>query len=1106
MPSNSKKLKKPKIDSDSSDIVVSLSTVNKENITLFNKFILSKEQAIKIQHVKELQRFIETNIPGSVDYVPQFDADFDHVKLRQLIFTGLETQINDLFSNIKTKLVNESKKKLHSDHHKAITAAECKTDEGIQSLPISFKNIKIELLFTDTLTKTGKTRNARVSLEDLCKNIRTCKQALTTTMGDIDLIVSQSLFIQVYLENILKHTTMNVSTARALFETLSPTEQCDISEKIAWPEDTPDPPSRFDDKFKWIKYCYICGHLITNQNSQCEHILFVSQACAVNCFIQKGNMDNITGMDSLSKKLLKLAYAGADPCCNILKSDTPFIDITDKEPYATANLKNVKAVLRAIKAKAADTNSHLKCHELLDDEHKSPKSWTDEDIERHVNRINDDFLQPLVTELKARLRPVPDSTNPYNAKGVLQLYIRMNQLKSLEVSLEQVICCILTNGAVQLPTRFTRVQISPLIRRIKKTVSDPTTVSDSAKNSNFYLDTAFTNITKVKEILLRTKELLNSKIQHRGSSRPRSRSPFSESAHAKSAPGILQTQQVKPMGETDHPEDSLKKLLLDARALTSFNVVMYNKFFNHDELQDDIFNPTNTYNAPTPSNMFNTGEQYIPAKLTYYFENLKAMFYSISSYGFTSEANVFERLCQHYIALEFIYMLTYNESTTVATAKDTLQSCVTTYYELYKDFVVRWFFYRSIDIILISGADSLFKAEGESVEEKKNRDDYIIKTLGPLFFNILSLININGTYNDSLEKIFKELEAKTIANDNIAVEVDSILKSYSTMITDIKANHDFIELILVRHHTNVPFTDKLASVGVIKLPVAGPIGVSHKAPMSVGGIGSNSPIMTNRTRRWKKYSTKTRRAIGEATAMQTSQRDKADNTRKTIEDHIDEVRRLKIVVYDLQAYDVGYDIIDKLVPNIKLSQRYYSRRTNFSRNILIKLKDLLDDITRVKVYLNDDTKKRAQYALTNLLGMTDTKAHDIVNGISLRRSDAINELIATMGKQLYDTSIPKLQPQMLSVIQMRRQAQGTRRARSRQQSKGQFNQTKTTPKRSISLFTGRKTSKRARKNPRSIGPVKRTIGILGKRTTESRSSSGSTQRSSSDTKFEPNYL
>jgi hypothetical protein len=80
-------------------------------------------------------------------------------------------------------------------------------------------------------------------------------------------------------------------------------------------------------------------------------------------------------------------------------------------------------------------------------------------------------------------------------------------------------------------------------------------------------------------------------------------------------------------------------------------------------------------------------------------------------YGFTSEIKEFKTLCKSYIAVEFMYILTYNlyhqkislaeqnSETDKPQAVEILQSCISNYNKKYIAFIIEWFFYSSIYII-----------------------------------------------------------------------------------------------------------------------------------------------------------------------------------------------------------------------------------------------------------------------------------------------------------------------------------------------------------------------------------------------------------------------
>ena len=968
--------------------------------TPFYSLMFANPKAERIyQNISDLAVFLKT-------YLPPYSAlkassQPIQLQLRKVIFEGLQLHIDNFFNKVKSELqatVNATK--LGKDVIEALKSFDCIKDiEKIKG-----KNIMVEMKFKDMLTATGKERVSSIELTQLCVNMKNFKIAITdavvpnpTGLDDFELIVSQSEFIKKYLLNILNQTTMNVSSTRDLFETLSPEEQCTQSAKMTWPPAQGTKPERFSPDYKWSEDCYICGLKIfpaKTGKSQCEHILFVLQACALNCLIQRRRP--MPTDDPLSIALYMLEYAGSHPCCNNLKSNKQFIVIDPTTKRAEVDRAAVKAVLRDIKNHALDETSGLKCFSLnqiaYDAKVTEPRYWSDDEIETRADIIISLFLDQLVERLNERLaQTLPDT---YSTEKVLELFIRMNQISALEVSLEQVTCCILAGGAIKLPDTFTLEAITSGILYTKDGTSSltyQTTLQD--ENLDFDLSPYYEYETELGPLVDAAKKFLQQKIDEKQKSSKRI-TPVSDAPKNSSLQYLMIKLKLKNNDESD-----------------TFKYVLYKKCFDNDT-NIDLSIVSNSIDVEGSTKLFQQEGPIFAIKLRYYFKNLIANFYSIRPSVFQSEKLEFTILCKQYMALEVIYILTYNLDSSTSLkrlppisyipnlGKTILTKCLVFYNTNYRNFMVKWFLYSSIDIILKTSLDFLLGTEDEQSEyDKSERDNSIIAKCGSVYLDIL---NFFKQFPDLLRSVFTECCKTGITNENIQSIVGAASEILKAKITDPTTLQQFNNLIIVKQHEAIQSAlkdfERLPLPPVqpsSPLPSPLPLPLPPLPPSSMAGGVRPQP-------EWAKDLN---------SLFVTKRKDKFRtfiNSNEGIRKHIDTVNRLKIVVTNLGAYDVGSAIITKISPII---DSIASSSTNaIEKGILKKLKA---DINKTKTLINMNMAKRAIYALYKLKICNNEEAvlyvNNILHGDKETIAVNINQIVERMGIQLFETMIAQQQ-------------------------------------------------------------------------------------------------
>ena len=1178
--------------------------------TMFTKKAAAMKKAhYAIKSIKDLEQFLIANTASIQEFTSKNSNGtpnmFDEAALRRLIFKGIETQIGNFFDEIIEKLrarikptakADKSSKVVKADNGKGPGADDQKSpkkktpEEKFAELEnFDYKDdthiaiakeidASVELKYTDTLTKTGLTRTVTVKLSELCENIKKCKATLTSVFNpQVELIQSQSEFIKFFLGNILEHKVMNVPNARALFETLTPTEQCDTSEILtnnlvisdsSWDGWTKY-PCLIKDKYRWKEYCYICNRFVTDVTQQtaslhCEHILYVAQACAVDCLIQNYNKDELikisgkkantlTETEKLSVRSHILSYRGADGCCNIHKSDTAFIDIDDlgtgKQFSAQAvvseeNRKKIRDVLQKIRTNANEIDNRLDCHILKDNtdtdimsdcgkkKHtttwKDPKSWTSSDLDAHVARIEADWLLPLCEVLNSKFERNQSTSDNiyYSAQGLTRLYTKMLLIIGLEVSIPQVICCLLAGGGIRAParlsTKYASSDIDTLLTKTCNNAHEPDFFID------IYIEEAFYSLPNVRLLLKKTKhylaDLKQKQQQVRGTTTRKasrnntpSHSPMANSPIIEVEPSLYSLDEAVLVVPSPHPpppppppplppppppppplpppspppppppppsplsspllppppspvvnsDDSLQSLMhsLDKKNDgTYFTLAIHKQCFNITvNINGDVFNDDNTqhkHNSTETSNVkrgwFNTiggaeGVSPMRGKLRYYLHNLATMLYGVRcyipkrqkkgegkislGYGFTSEITAFITLCESYIALEFMYILTYNLyhqkiQIDETYAVEILQSCISNYNKKYIAFIIEWFFYSSIYIIDRFDINLLTGYEAETLHETSERESSISATLGLVYLNVYKFLQIN--YNPELTSALDRIgtEIQQIEDSTIANIVDTASKPFEQHIEKLCNNDEFINLIRVKEYIGTKnaraqilmWVDKLDdetapanSDETTKAPANSDETTSEPDKFGVDAmeaIGVGGGIARAKSSRAK--SSRARSSRAKSSRAKSSTRSNSINRTKTtgkrygrtrtiraakskyrvnydpnrIKYIIHKIEQLENAVYNFRAYDIGYDIInDGLITLIYRNK--YKEQQNY-----------LDRIQNVKNFININKAARAEYALTKLLGYTKEYANRSVQAILQHDKRAVNEILTKIGEHL----------------------------------------------------------------------------------------------------------
>jgi len=735
---------------------------------------------------------------------------------------------------------------------------------------------------------------------------------------------------------------------------------------------------------------------------------------------------DIQSMDALSKALYKLAYAGAHPCCNILKSNRKFI-IINAAGLAEANKTEIMKILKEIQDHSIKNDGGLNCDSLNKIENpgnKYPKDWTPSDIEMRAEQIIELFVQPLVDKLNIRLKEVySGNTNPnYNTAQVLELFVRMNQILSLEVSLEQVLCCILAGGEIKVPASMIldSVKSGIVVPKDKKTLISDT--RDYRSGGDFYLTESYESINGVRELIDNVKLFLIQQIRESTRTPPQRRTKSASQAKLallSAAPAAPPPNSAPPSGaELDDsykampagPDSSLQQLMLQPNGLSFTNALFKQCFGIHTNMPLDIFDSAQ-FTSGKPVDIFYSPNAKFSTKLSYYFRNFNAKFYSIRPNVSVSEKKELDTLCKSYIALEVMYTLTYNLSKNdklkaffpnvsyselQAKALRIFTECFALYITKYTDFMIRWFLYSSIDRIQKSGLDFLLEPEGMSKEERVEFHVNIGTQCGEVYLNFLKFFKTNP---DNLTIALKIVSSSNLTSENMHSCVTKAVKL-------LTINDEFKALIHVKHYielvgyTSFMFIRLDSPLGTA--PQLAPELAQALEPTVGGGYSRRSRKKSARRKYKHQYNINemTRKLASKMlkfkkTAIEKAGFNKFVNENEKIQEHMYNVDMLKVAVQDLRAYDVGYAFIRKT-----------SRITSSSKNpieigICAKLNS---DIAKIKQLINSYMIQRAAKALKKL-DICDSidDATRYANAIARGSTTDINEIVQLMGVKLDKT-------------------------------------------------------------------------------------------------------
>jgi hypothetical protein len=520
---------------------------------------------------------------------------------------------------------------------------------------------------------------------------------------------------------------------------------------------------------------------------------------------------------------------------------------------------------------------------------------------------------------------------------------------------------------------------------------------------------------------------------------------------------------------------------------TNFTLAIYKQCFNIIivNISGDVFDNENTERSRTNSNKTQGGFKTIvgtssgmspmKGKLRYYLHNLATMLYGLRryipkiqkisegkislGYGFTSEIKEFKTLCKSYIAVEFMYILTYNlyhqkislaeqnSETDKPQAVEILQSCISNYNKKYIAFIIEWFFYSSIYIIDRFDINLLTGYEAEEEEETSERESSISETLGYVYLGVYQYLQINYKQDLTTALGIIETEIQQISNANIADTVGKVSTLFNQYIETLCKDDKFTKLIRVKEYVGTknaraqpllwvhPFdnansanSDETAPVPVPAnsdetSPVPVPVDSADTAPTGVGG----GIVRAKSSRRSITTLKHTMRGIARA---KSSRRSNSINRTKTtgkrygrtrtikaanpkyrvnydpnrikyiVHNIVHKIEDLENAVYNFRAYDIGYDIINDGLITLIYRNKYKEQQNH------------LDRIQKVKAVININKAARAEYALTNLLGYTKEYAKSRVQAIlhNDNRAVYVNEILTKIGEKLTTNIYKKIEP------------------------------------------------------------------------------------------------
>jgi len=418
------------------------------------RVIESLDDIPPINDIAELEDFF--NSPGAV--AAGFDTSNlpnNNNLLSNIFLNGLTARLDNMIDNIKIKLLQTCTP--------PPPPIDWNDPLAVDAL-FGAHNISLEYLQTTGAKPVKKI--IKTNYQTIRDKFNEFKQAAQQPYSEFTTVhVEQSLFRKKFYRNCIHPQNMRL-TDRNMYESLGIGTQCDeaydmtitpglashIKNEIVPPTplEVPDWELSEEREIPWRDYCYICNAPITNNDAQCEHILPVFQAVGFKCLLQASNRDIANGTagtsgidDDFRRRLMRLEYAGAHPCCNLIKSNFTFIKL---EPAATPPVSvdedGITSVLTNIIAGANDSTNGQGCSSL--------KHLKTLDIPETITTMRENFLDMFVDLLNQSFQLTatsPDgSTGTFANAGLILFYYRYNQLCSFELCVEQTICSVLSNS------------------------------------------------------------------------------------------------------------------------------------------------------------------------------------------------------------------------------------------------------------------------------------------------------------------------------------------------------------------------------------------------------------------------------------------------------------------------------------------------------------------------------------------------------------------------------------------------------------------------------------------------------------------------------------
>ena len=418
------------------------------------RVIESLDDIPPINDIAELEDFF--NSPGAV--ANGFDITRlpnNNNLLSSMFLNGLTARLDNMIDNIKIKLL------------KTITPTPPPIDwnDPLQ-VDALFGTHNISLEYLQTTGAKPVKKIIKTNYQTIRDKFNEFKQAAQQPYSEFTTVhVEQSLFRKKFYRNCIHPQNMRL-TDRNMYESLGIGTQCDeaydmtitpglashIKNKTVPPTPLKIPVWELSEEREkpWKDFCYICNAPITNNDAQCEHILPVFQAVGFKCLLQASNRDIAKGTagtsgidDEFRRRLLRLEYAGAHPCCNLIKSNFTFIKLEpDATPPVSVDEDGITSVLTNIIAGANDSTNGQGCSSL--------KHLKTLDIPETITTMRENFLDLFVDLLNQSFQLTatsPDgSTGTFANAGLILFYYRYNQLCSFELCVEQTICSVLSNS------------------------------------------------------------------------------------------------------------------------------------------------------------------------------------------------------------------------------------------------------------------------------------------------------------------------------------------------------------------------------------------------------------------------------------------------------------------------------------------------------------------------------------------------------------------------------------------------------------------------------------------------------------------------------------